>query len=361
MAKKNQTSTEKQKAKEQLNQLRKRHLSYFQKKLKSDSMYSELSKIIDHYRNWLLSQQVGDFVDTDVLKSILKLLLDGAFLEELLENIVKPYIISELNRIREDNEEIDYYFDERSLKLLRDVISNPDLLPKEWLEKTLDHEAFHQLMASLLYNALKEFTIQVNPFFSSWGLPALLKKAAPFGGIFDPFGVGNKVIDTLKTEFEKQLEPQIKNFLTFFTGTAIQHAYSFATGKENKKIFIELRQDMLTNILAEKTSIFTSSLTPKAIEQFAELSSSMTLQYLRRKSTRKLIKERIDSFFDERNEQTFGEIFAKYNIDTYSWSRELLNLIRPILRTYLQSKEFSLIIELMVNDFYDQELEKLQK
>lgn len=339
--------------------LQKRNISFLHDKVQSPTFKEEIFSIIEQYRIWLLKQQINTMVEAGKIKDLMKLFFAGETLERVFQNVVKPALINELKELNDSHEHVSHYLPAHSQEIIGKLLDSPHLLPPKWLKKSFEHKAFHQLMASLLYNALKEFTLQVNPFFSSWGLPALLKKAAPFG--LDPFGVGGKVIDTVKNEFEKQLEPQIKQFLSIFTGTGLQHVYGFMTSPGNSQIFIDLKKDMFLKIKDEEVSSFTNGLKEPRTTQLSEVVCTTIIHYLRLESTHLLIEKEIDIFFEKQGKMTIEDFFTAYDIDSQRWSGEVLEMLWPSLAKYFQSREFHSVLDNMVNEFYDNELLLTQK
>src|SRR5262249_37749361 len=121
--------------------------------------------------------------------------------------------------------------------------------PARLLREALENEAAEEVMRDVLYDALKEFSEKVNPFFADWGLPSLLKKLSPFG-----LGAMSKGFDSVRVEFDRRLEPEIRKFLLGFSRRALKNVADFTIDKADEPEFVAIRKRLVHFLLERRVA-----------------------------------------------------------------------------------------------------------
>jgi hypothetical protein len=145
-----------------------------------------------------------------------------------------------LGQLRDDRRRLGEYVHDEGREALEEIAARPDVVPERLLQEILDDDAAREVMGDLIYEALREFQDKVNPFFAEWGLPALLKRLGPFG-----LGGMGKAFDSLRGEFEKRLEPEMRRFLTTFTGRGVKRVGAYVVDHAGDRSFIALRKRLV--------------------------------------------------------------------------------------------------------------------
>jgi hypothetical protein len=197
----------------------------------------------------LLDRPVGALVDAGaVLRAFDRLLSDDA-----LAGAAEPALRAGLPilgaELRADPRKIGDYLPAEARPMVDRLLEMPGLLPHRFLSEVFADQAVEEIMRDVLFDALKEFNEKVNPFFSDWGLPGMLKKLSPFG-----LGGMGRAAESLRAEFDRRLEPEIRKFLQTFSRRALASALRFAVENEDTPRFIALRKHLAEWILAEKVS-----------------------------------------------------------------------------------------------------------
>lgn len=355
-----QDRNKKKSQKQFVNQIRQRHLAYNKKLLQEQNFCKLYPQLIDNFLDWLLQQKVTHYFPRKKVKDIIVRAVDELSTNKnTLGFVVESYLSTEIQRFRNSSTVIKDYLSPETLHQIDELLDAPTLLPRSIIEKCCDHKAFNQMIASLLYNALREFTIQVNPFFSSWGLPAILKKASPFG-IIDPLGMSNKIIELVKNEFEKQLEPQIKNFLQLFTSTAQEHVISYIASEANQNVFTQYRKDLWADFSDYQCKDFMFEDESDLYEHMSKSLVSLCFDYFNHPEAKNTLLTNVDIFYSLYGRKKFKVLFNDMGFNVRDWSAELIELFLPLLVSYTQSDMFTEFTEKLIEKFYDEELKRIQ-
>src|SRR5262249_25149174 len=91
------------------------------------------------------------------------------------------------------------------------------------------------------------FSDKVNPFFAEWGLPSLLKRLSPFG-----LGGMSRGFESMRAEFDKRLDPEIRKFLKGFSRKTLRNASSFLLTRSASPQATALRTRLLAWVLSQR-------------------------------------------------------------------------------------------------------------
>ena len=203
----------------------------------------------------LLSQPAAELVDAAAVAALCAAILDSDELLPAIRRQTRATLERELaTRSEKTPAEL---LPPRSAERLRQVLGDPTWGSGPGIRKLAENEVLEQVMGATLYEVLREFALTVNPFFSSWGLPALLKKAGIFGKL-GFFGVnlesGGRFLEGLREEFERQLEPHLKTFLQKSAKAALVRAVDLAQSEERLAAFAALRVRLFDQALQTPVS-----------------------------------------------------------------------------------------------------------
>ncbi len=281
----------------------------------------------------ILQTSVGDLLSPKTTADAVEM----AFSKESLERGALPASrlvwILLLGQLRDDKRRIGDYVSDNGRDALEELVTRPDVVPERLLREVFEDEAAREVTGDLIYDALREFQDKVNPFFAEWGLPALLKKLGPFG-----FGGMGKVFDSLRGDFEKRLEPEMRRFLTTFTGRGAKRVANYVIDHAGDRSFIALRKRlvrwMLDQTVASAVASAGQPLLDRAYEVATELGAhALDLDSVR--SRRRLVVEQLVALHAS---QKLGEALAQYGIAVRPDFDLLATLTWPFVRTALSSE-----------------------
>jgi hypothetical protein len=187
----------------------------------------------------LLGAPVERILDAEKVADAMESVLSTRSMQESLQPAIEAWLMLEAARLSEDERPLGSYVPASARAPLRSLLGRPDLLPERLIRAMLEHSAVEELMRDVLHEALKEFSEKVNPFVAEWGLPALLKRLGPFG-----FAGASKSFETMRAEFDRRLEPEIRRFLQGFSHHALKTLTDSAVAKQADPAFIELRHEL---------------------------------------------------------------------------------------------------------------------
>lgn len=238
-----------------------------------------------------------------------------------------------LGQLRDDRRRVGEYVSDEGRAALEELAARPDVVPDRLLHEILEDEAAREVMGDLIYEALREFQDKVNPFFAEWGLPAILKRLSPFG-----LGGMSKAFDSIRAEFEKRLEPEMRRFLTSFTGRGVKRVAAYVVDHAGDRSFVALRQRLVRWALDQTvTSIVASTGEPllnRGYEVGADLGAhAVGLDSVR--ARRRLVVEQLVALHAE---QPLGEALAQYGITARPDFDLLARITWPFVRVALSSE-----------------------
>ncbi|MEZ4302264.1 MAG: hypothetical protein R3B70_45470 [Polyangiaceae bacterium] len=239
--------------------------------------------------------------------------VEGAFSREVIDDGVRPAAkllwILVLGQLRDDKRRIGEYVSDDGREALLELVTRPDVVPERLIHEILEDEAAREVVSDLIYEALREFQDKVNPFTADWGLPALLKRLGPFGLA----GV-SKAFDSVRGEFEKRLEPEMRRFLTTFTGRGVKRVAAYVVDHSGDRSFIALRKRLVGWVLDQSVQSAVSSMGEPLLDRGHDVGSELaghavTLDSVR--SRRRLVVEQLVMLHAD---QPLGEALAQYGI-----------------------------------------------
>ncbi len=250
-----------------------------------------------------------------------------------------------LGQLRDDKRRASEYVHDEGREALEEVAARPDVVPERLLNEILEDEAAREVMGDLIYEALREFQDKVNPFFAEWGLPALLKRLGPFG-----FGGMGKAFDAMRGEFEKRLEPEMRRFLTTFTGRGVKRVGAYVVDHAGDKSFIALRKRLVRWVLDQTIAGTVASIGEPLLNRGYEIATdigahAVTLDSVR--ARRRLVVEQLVTLHAD---QPLGQALAQYGITARPDFDLAARLTWPFVRAALSSEAGARWLETLVDD-----------
>lgn len=298
----------------------------------------------------LFACTAGDLLAPAEIGPLVRRLLDSETLEPALFRQARAAAERELGRWRESGEILSDRVPPEIAARLRARAADPDLFRGPWLEKLASNEVLEQVMGATLYEVLREFTATVNPFFSSWGLPALLKKAGPLGRL-GLFGLesGGRLLESLREEFERQLEPHIKTFLQKSAKAAVLRAVAHAQSEENLQAFAKLRVRLLDELLRKKLTALAESFDQGRLDH-AEAQLKGWFEDLRGALRRVDLEGELAAWLARNGRRTLREHAAAAGLDPEEILKPLAQAVTPALRSLLVSEAIVDRLEAILRD-----------
>ncbi|KYG09299.1 hypothetical protein BE21_18650, partial [Sorangium cellulosum] len=228
------------------------------------------------------------------------------------------------------------------------ILEQPKIVPERLVREVLESAALDAVMRDVLYDTLKEFSEKVNPFFAEWGLPALLKRVAPFG-----LGGVGKAMGTLQGEFERRLEPEIRRFLQGFSRTAMRQVHDILIAKGDTPEFVGLRKHVATWVLEQEICALVGQLDAKSSALAEELGADVAAQVLRDRPVRARTSEAIAAFVAAHARAPLGEVLGRFGIAPALDFDALAAALWPLVRSACATGPVRAWLASVVEEFFD--------
>lgn len=262
--------------------------------------------------------------------------VESALSEDAVDNGARPaarlFWILLLGQLRDDKRRVGDYVSDAGRDSLEELAARPDVVPERLLREILEDEAAREVTADLVYDALREFQDKVNPFFADWGLPALLKRLGPFG-----LGGMGKTFDSLRGEFEKRLEPEMRRFLATFTGRGVKRAANYVIDHAGDRAFIALRKRLVRWVLDQTVAGSVASAGEPLLNRGQEIIEELAAYGIGLDSVRARRRLVVEQLVALHADQPLGEALAQYGITARPDFELLARLTWPLVRTALSS------------------------
>jgi len=281
----------------------------------------------------ILRVPVGSLLHPRSTSDIVEAALSPAALDDGIRPAGKLFWILLLGQLRDDKHRLAEYVPDDGREALEDLATRPDIVPERLIREIFEDEAAREVAADMIYDALREFQDKVNPFFAEWGLPALLKRLGPFG-----LGGMSKAFDGLRGEFEKRLEPEMRRFLTTFTGRGVKRAADYAIDHSGDRAFIALRKRLVRWVLDQTVASLIGSIGEPLLNQGHDVAVDIAAHALAMDSVRARRRLVVEQLVALHAAQPLGEALSQYGIT----ARPNLDLVAratwPFVRAALSSE-----------------------
>lgn len=327
--------------------LKKRQIAFFQQRLAS---YEEWRKTLERAHDALLCARVSDLVDEAALDAAIEAGLE----REALRKAAFPLAVQVHERISSelatDAEKIGSYVPERTRRKIDDLLCRPGIVPEKLLRQLFEQEAVEELLRDVLYDALKEFNEKVNPFFAEWGLAGIIKKVPGLGLV-------SRSMETVRAEFDKRLDPEIRKFLQGFSRRALRKMADAAVAQRDDKKSIALRRaiaawlwEQPVNEIAGRKDVERSKLVREIAFDIVEHACSLD-------GVRKRRKRMISELLREFGDLTLGDAMRSVGITERPDFDALARSTWPAAKAVLFGPAMSDRVAAMFDEFFAQDSE----
>jgi hypothetical protein len=238
-----------------------------------------------------------------------------------------------LGQLRDDRRRIGEYVHDEGRAALDEIAARPDVVPERLLHEILEDEAAREVLGDLVYEALREFQEKVNPFFAEWGLPALLKRLGPFG-----LGGMGKAFDSMRGEFEKRLEPEMRRFLVSFTGRGVKRMGAYIHSHAGDRSHVALRQRIVKWALDQTVTSSVASIGEPLLNRVHEIAADIGAHAIGLDSVRSRRRLIVEQLVTLHANQPLGEALAQYGITARPDFDLAATLTWPFVRAALSSE-----------------------
>lgn len=332
-----------------LDDLRARQLAWTRAYLVSAEAERSYRSLLEHGWEAILATRVSDLVDATSLADALDVLLDTRAVREgiaPLSRALRGYVLREL---RSDEARLGDYVPARAREWIEALAARSGPMRTRIVRVVVEHETTEQVMRDVLHDALSEFSRKVNPFFAEWGLPALLKRVLPLGA-----GAVLRSMESVKAEFDKRLEPEIRRFLQGFSRQALRKVGSMLTADEETPQTAALRRAILDAILEQTVRDLAAEIDEEGVVLAQGIADEVLANALSMPSLRARRHAALDAFVKTYGAATVREVLEHHGI---AWAPDFDALAAatwPAVAAALASGPVQATVESAIHRFYDE-------
>lgn len=337
-----------------LTALRARHVAHVQARLVDAQAEAAWRDNVRAGARVLLATRVSELALADKLAAVLDALLEPPVVEQaLLPAATAAWVMTEA-RMRADAKTVRSYLGAAQLEAIDALVAQPGMMPERLWREAFANPAAEGVMRDVLYDALIEFNTKVNPFFADWGLPGLLRKLSPFG-----LGGMSKVLDGVRGEFDKRLEPEIRKFLKGFSRKALERTLDFTIDKADTPEFVAIRKQLVAWVLAQKVGELSPPPGDVRATAAREVALGIGAHLARDEALAAERRDTLEELCTLHGKQTVGEAMQSYGVDgevLLPVAEAFADATWPAVRAALSSPALLAWVEDLVGSFYDAEI-----
>lgn len=334
-----------------LEDLKARQIAFFEERLVSAKAEEEWRSRVAAVFDELYATPVGRLADAGALADALDAALSTDAVRSAIRPVAKAVIAAAIAEIRANRARAGDHVPDAALPKIDALLERPKLFPDRLMREVVEQEAVEEVMRDVLYATLREFSDKVNPFFAEWGLPALLTKLMPFG-----FGGVKKGLESVRAEFDRRLEPEIRRFLQGFTRRGLRQMAETMISKSDEPKAIAARKRLAAWILEQEIAELLRPIDDEGSRLAQEIGLDIAAYLLSLKSMRERRRALIEEVIRERQTKTLGQALEEAGV-THKPTADVLDSIAraswPLVRSALSTEAARSWIASIVTEFYE--------
>jgi hypothetical protein len=256
----------------------------------------------------LLARPLAEAVPQSALAAALDAALSPASTTDGALPIARALHAALLSELARDETLLGEYVPSPARAALAALATHPDAASRRLLAQVLEHDALEGVIRDVLFDALTEFNGRVNPFFAEWGLPALLKRVMPLG-----FGAVMKALESVRGEFDKRLEPEMRKFLQLFSRKALRKAADALAAPRDDAPLAAVRRALLEWAYLQPVKTFVTA-DAEAREHVEAAATAIAEHTAGHAGVRARRAAQVDAFYVRFGGCTMGEVLAAYGV-----------------------------------------------
>lgn len=331
-----------------LTHLKARHLAFFEARVVSARAEAEWRESLAAVYRDLLARPLSDLASAGALADAANALFTSQAIEGAIRPLARRILREALVELRAEKGRVGDRVPAQARQRIMALLERPGLMPGRFLREIIKEDAVDEVMRDVLYDALKEFTEKVNPFFADWGLPALIKKLSPFG-----FGRG---LESLRAEFDRRLEPEMRKFLQGFSKKSLRRMVDFTIEHGDEPKFIAAKKRLAGWLLAQEIADLARATDVEAILLSQDITLDVAAAELDRSDVRARRRAAIEQAIVTFQHRTLGEVLTEIGVTFTPDFGALAAASWPAVRSALASPAAKAWFSSIIEEFYDEEI-----
>jgi hypothetical protein len=334
-------------AKSSLARLRARHAEFLLSRLTSESAREDWVQALRETWQQVLASPVRDLVEPQAAAGAVVRVLSEDSVRELYAPILRDAGRRALESARASETALGKHVPDGARRALEALAEHPSLVPDRLVREVLGQEAVEKALRDVLFDGLREFHDTVNPFFADWGIPSLLK--------WLPIGAGavKASMGTLRAEFDKRLEPEIRKFLLVFSRRATTHLADVLLSRSNDPNLVALRRNVVVFLYSQSMRELLAGVDDGAATHVETAAEAVALQAVSSRELRASLQDMLARFVADHGAEPVGDWLARIGATAEPDFEAWVELAWPLLRRSLATSALRRMIERINAEFYD--------
>ena len=332
---------------QQIAALRSRQIAFLAERLVDDRAKGDWLRSFEAGYEHLLTLPLKAVIQPQTLVAALQKTLDTQAIRGHLFPILREIHRRVANDLRTDDAKLGEYVPDAARKAIDEIVARPDLLPEEVVRRVIDDEVVEEIMRDVIYDSLRDFNESVNPFFAEWGLPALIKKVMPIGS-----GTVLKSMSSVKGEFDKRLEPEMRKFLLVAARKSKGKIADFIITKGGDPKQVALRQNIVRFVYEETFVNLLRNADDDARMELDTAIEEISLAVLAKDRPRERLLAELEKLVAEHGDEPIGKWLERIGVVEKPALAALAELTCPFVRLALESPPAKAFYERVIWDFY---------
>ena len=330
-----------------LNDLKRRHIAFLEERLVSEAAREDWTRAVRDGYDEFLSLPLRDVVDPAAMARGLHEALTADSVRGFFAPLFRDLHQRVLASLGEDETPLGDHVPPKARRAIDALLDRRDLIPDALVRKVFEQKVIEDAIHDTLYEALTQFTTTVNPFFADWGLPAILKRM-PIGG-----GLILSSMESMRAEFDRRLEPEIRKFLGAFSRRARGELTELFLTRSADPRFAELRKNVVAFLYSRSLSELLEGLDEEAASTAATAVEHIVLGLLGQDRAGHGLEHELRRFLDECGDQTVGEWMRAAGVSGEPATEAWAALLWPHVERALRGPVVRDLLGRITAEFYD--------
>ncbi len=336
-----------------LAELEARHVAFLEARLVSPEAAAEFRANASAVHDALLAARVADVVDAPALVAALDAALTRDAVERAARPLARRLLPVVLAELRAEQGKVKDRVPASARERLDALLARPGMMPERLLREVAEQDAVDEIMRDVLYDGFKEFSEKVNPFTAEWGVPSLLKRMSVLGGTVA------KGLDSVRVEFDRRLEPEIRRFLASFSRRGLRRMVDVTIARSDEPASVAVRKHLIAWVLEQEIAALAGAADEEAIALAQEIGLDVAAAELAREAGRARRRALVEAAIEAVKSETVGGALTSLGVTMRVDADALAAAAWPAVKAALVSPPVKAWLRKVVGEFYAAERARL--
>jgi len=332
---------------EALQSLKELHSAFLRDRLVSEAAKRDWIRAFREGYTWALTLRVDEVLTAEIIANAARRVLADETFRRFALPLFRDISKCILHALRSERMPVGAVVSDTARTSIDALLQKPEILPEHVVRAIVEHEAVSTMLRDVLYQGLRQFNDTANPFFADWGLPAIVKRM-PFGG-----GALLKSFESMRDEFDKRLEPEIRSFLNSFSKTATATLSGFVLSKSSDPRALELRRHVAALLYTQSMADLLAGVDDAAEAHIVDASAHIADACLAHGHSYEQLRTTLATWLHHAPFQTFAQWLGSLGINGEPPLDAIAEELWPHVRLVLGSPIAQSMYTSLTAEFYD--------